>query len=205
MSSALLDTHVETDLRVRILQKAGPLLMSRGFTLLNMSDLATDLGISKKTLYLHFETKQQLALAVIEAFAANLRRDAEAILSDPSLNFLDKLQGLMLGIIERMSVVNSGALEDLKRRAPEAYLRIEQLRAKMIPYLFGSLLEQGIEEGLVREDVNLALAIDYHLHAIQGLLDPAALARLKLSLGAASQQAFRIFFHGVLNPSATQQ
>lgn len=201
MTETLTAATPELDVRARILSKTVQLLMGRGFTLLNMGDLATDLGISKKTLYVHFETKHDLALAVIDAFGASLRKDIESVLADPSLNFSDKLQGFMLGVIERMSEVNPVALEDLQRHAPVAYARIEEMRAIMIPYVFGRLLEQGMEEGVVREEVNHALAIDYHLHAIQGLLNPKTLARLKLSPGTAAQQASRIFFRGVLNPS----
>ena len=43
-----------------IVQKASTLFIQRGFKSVTMDDLADSLAISKKTLYAHFENKEQL-------------------------------------------------------------------------------------------------------------------------------------------------
>jgi AcrR family transcriptional regulator len=189
-----------TDLRSRIIQVASGLILAKGYSQFTMAELAEDLGISKKTLYVHFLTKQALATEVIDTVASGIRASAEAILEDPNLAFAEKLSQLLAAIVERLSKISPGVLRDIQRHEPEIYRRIEAVRAKAVPFVFARILEEGRQAGAIRSDVNFTVAIEYHLQAMQGLLHPDTLERLDMRHTEAAQQALRIFFHGMLVP-----
>lgn len=184
--------------RRRIVRQARPRLFRDGYGALTMDDLAAELGMSKKTLYVHFPSKRDLCRAVIDDVGEEIRADAETLLRDPRLTFLEKLHGFAQGMGERFSRVSPDALADVARLAPDIHRHIEQLRAKNIPYVFGRFIEEGQLAGMVRDDVNPAFAAEFHRHAMQGLMQPAAMRRLGLTPTETIDRAIRLLFGGLL-------
>ena len=60
-----------------------------------MNDLAKRLGISKKTIYTVFESKQAVLVAVADRYAADLYSMQEELEADVSLNVVQKLEKLL--------------------------------------------------------------------------------------------------------------
>ena len=59
--------------RQRILRQARTHFFVHGYSTLTMADLATELGMSKKTLYVHFAGKDAIVGALIEDLGAEVR------------------------------------------------------------------------------------------------------------------------------------
>jgi len=92
-------------------------------------------------------------------------------------------------------------LRDLQRFAPHIYQKIEELRQKIIPYVFGRLIRTGIAEGMVRPDLDPAFATEFWLQAIRGLVQPSTLERTHLTLPQTLEKALNLFFAGLLTPA----
>ena len=75
----------------RILQAAHQHLFQYGYQALTMDDLAHELGLSKKTLYVHFAGKDAIIEKIIAAIGRSLRARMDAVLADPQLSFTGKL------------------------------------------------------------------------------------------------------------------
>ncbi len=190
-----------TTLRLRVLQAARAALFAHGYSALTMDDLATELGMSKKTLYQHFATKEEIVGAALDAFAAEVRADADQILADRRLTFAEKLRGLTGGIFQRLAKLQPHVLRDLQRFAPTLHARVVELRGKNLPYIFGRLLEQGQLAGKVRDDLDTDFAAHFLLHAMQGVMQPESLAQLHLAPHEAFERAMNVFFGGLLTPA----
>jgi len=193
------------DLRARILEQARVHLFAYGYSAFTMDELATELGMSKKTLYVHFAGKDAIIWAVLDAFAAEIRADAEALLANPGLSFAEKLRGFAQGQMERLARITPAVLRDLQRFAPELHRHVEELRNKNIPYVFGRFIEEGQIAGAVRDDISPALAGEFFLHAMQGMLQPATLRRLRVDPETAFEKGLRIFFGGLLTPNGQKE
>lgn len=187
--------------RARITQAARAHLFARGYSALTMDDLATDLGMSKKTLYLYFPGKEDLVRQCIHDFGREVRADADAVLRNPRLTFAEKLRGFVEGMLQRLSHLNPHLLRDLQRHAPPLYELTSDIRRKNIPYIFGRLLEEGQLTGMVRHDLNPAFAAEFLLHAMQGLLQSATLGHLPLAPREIFENAMNLFFGGLLTPA----
>ena len=187
--------------RARILQQAREYLFARGCNSLTMAELATELGMSKKTLYVHFAGKEPLLREVILEFGQEVRAGAEIILRDPTLNFAEKLHRFAESMIERLSHLNPHLIRDLQRYAPELHRLTEQVRRENIPFIFGRLIREGQRAGMVRAEVNPLFATEFLLHAMQGLHLPASLQRLHLAPQEVFRQAINLFFGGLLTPA----
>ena len=187
--------------RPRILRLARERLFARGSSSLTMAELATELGMSKKTLYLHYPGKEELVRQAILEFGREVRADADVILRDQRLTFAEKLRGFTGGMLVRLAHLNPHLLCDLQRFAPTLHELTFEIRRKNIPYFFGRLIEEGQLNGMVRADLNPAFAAEFLLHAMQGLLLPANLAHLHLAPQQVFENAMNLFFGGLLTPA----
>lgn len=185
----------------RIVRVARAHLFAHGYSSWTMDDLATELGMSKKTLYLHFSGKEELVRAALEQFAAEVRAEADIILSDRTLSFAEKLRGFTGGMHQRLALFTPHILRDLQRFAPALYEFTFEMRRRNAPYIFGRLLEQGQLTGKVRPDLDAPFAAEFLLHAMQGIMHPATLEQLHLAPHQAFEKAMSLYFGGLLTPA----
>lgn len=184
----------------RLLDTAHRMLLAYGYQAFTMDQLAHELGVSKKTLYVHFPSKDAIVNRIIEAIGHMLRTRMEAVVGDPALTFTQKLSGVVNAVGSTLANMNPTLLRDLQRFAPTIYHKIENIRQRMIPSVFERLIRAGITEGKVRRDIDPEFAAEFWLHAIRGLVQPAALERSHLTLPATFNQALDLFFAGLLTP-----
>lgn len=189
-----------SSLRAQIIAEARRQFLAKGYSVFTMDDLARSLGMSKKTLYVLFRSKETIVRAVLDDFALEIRSDADRLLAHPSLSFAEKLRGFALGLMERLAQATPEVLGDLEQSAPMLHRHVEQLRGKNIPYIFGRLIEEGQVAGMVRNDVSPPFAGEFLLHAMQGLMQPASLQRNRLRPDLVVDRALQIFFCGLLTP-----
>jgi AcrR family transcriptional regulator len=185
----------------RILRAAHQHLFSFGYSTLTMDALAHDLGMSKKTLYVHFPSKDALASAIVDFLGKSLRTRMDAVLSDPAQTFIQKLCGIVDIIGGTMAKASPAMFRDLQRFAPEVYRKIEDIRQETIPYVFGRLIRAGIAEGIVCSDIDPAFATEFWLQAIRGLVQPEVLERTQLTVRQTLEKAINLFLAGVLSPA----
>jgi AcrR family transcriptional regulator len=191
--------------RSRILRQARADFFAHGYSNLTMDALAGELGMSKKTLYLHFAGKDEIVGALIDHLAAEIRAEADALLQNRQLNLAEKLRAFVTAMVERMATLHPRTVRDLQRFAPKLYAKIEDVRSTTLPYVFGHFVQQGQDAGFVRTSLPAGFAIEYFLQAMQGLMQPATLERLRLAPREVIPTAIDLFFGGLLSDSGRKQ
>ena len=189
----------------RILGQARADFLTRGYSAVTMDGIANELGISKKTLYQHFSSKDALIRDVILGLSREIRAEADALLRHRRLNFAEKLRGFAEGLAQRLHTVTPHAVRDLQRFAPHLHALLNEVRQKDIPYIFGRFVEQGQLTGMVRDDIHPDFTIHFYLHALQGLLQPTSLEQLKLTPTEVYTRAIDLFFGGLLTPTGRKE
>lgn len=184
--------------RARILGVARSHLLTYGYSTLLMDELARELGMSKKTLYVHFPGKDAIIGAIIDGIERAIREHMDAILADRRLNFTQKLSGVIDVVGSTLTKVGPGMLHDLQRHAPQLYQKIDDVRQRNVPYVFGRLIRAGQAEGKVRAGLDPDFAVQFWLQAIRGLLHPDVLERTQLTPRQTLEKAVRLFFGGLL-------
>jgi len=170
-----------------------------------MDALAAELGMSKKTLYVHFSGKDEIIAALIDDLAAEIRAEADALLQNRALNFAEKLRGFVAGMAARMSTLHPRTVRDLQRFAPTLYAKVEEVRGQTLPYVFGRFMDEGHEAGLVRATPSAGFAIEFFLQAMQGLMQPAVLERMEIAPREVIPAGITLFFGGLLTPAGRKQ
>lgn len=139
------------ELRERIIDAATQLFQAQGVKQVRMDDVARELSISKKTLYETFADKEELLLEVVKVTSSSLCEDIWAIL-ESSVSVLEQIFMLYSQVIKHCRGVNPLFFVELIRYPKvEALFEREHARHSIHTKAW---LQKGVEEGLLRDDVN---------------------------------------------------
>jgi len=191
----------DEDTTRRILGAARREFFAHGFARTTMDDLARHLGMSKKTLYRHFRSKDELVAVLLETKAAEIRAGFEAIFGEAQKGFFDRIAALFRHLHEQLGEVSATFLRDLKRLRPDLFARLEQVRTEIIPAVWGRLLREGIESGDIRAEIDPDETAYLILLFIQAAIQPEPLGRLRRAPHEVAERIFELLFRGMLTPA----
>lgn len=140
-----------TELKQRVIQVALNEFRVQGIKAVRMDDLASQIGISKRTLYEIFKDKEEL---LMDCLLYSNQREKERVndIRSKSKNVLEVILGVFLYSIEMLHETNKLFFEDIKKY-PAAYKLVQEVRnidskEKM------AFFRQGVEQGIFRSDIN---------------------------------------------------
>jgi AcrR family transcriptional regulator len=188
----------------RILLLASERFLNEGFVHVSVGQLATDLGMSKKTLYKHFESKDALFEQFVDRMTGDLHRQIRAI-TDLDAPFIEKIDRFMRLLAEKAGRMSKPLMLDMQRHKPEIWNRVEIFRRKRIRQNFSAMLANGVAEGYVRNDLNIDLVVLSFLATVESVINPGVLLSQSFSTREAIQGVLRIYFHGILTEDASSQ
>lgn len=154
MSDSAKETSNRAELRDRIIVKATEAFTAHGIKSITMDDIATSLGISKRTLYEVFEDKETLLREVLLKNQADKNEFLEKLLAE-STNVLEVILVCFQKSIEMFHKTNKRFFEDLKKY-PIIYNMMKNSREKESESTI-AFFKSGVEQGIFRDDVNFAI------------------------------------------------
>lgn len=187
--------------RARLAAAARAHFLRFGFARCSMDCIAAEVGMSKKTVYRHFRSKEALVEAVIEAKIAGFRAGLDAIMTDGQLDFPERARRVAAHIAGQMGEIAPVFLRDLERLLPALHARIEAVRREVLPRTWCRILEEGVARGHVREGPPPAFVAELLLASAEGLLRPAVLQRMDLAPGAVARDVLATVLGGILTPA----
>ena len=84
-----------------------------------MNDVAKALGISKKTIYTVFESKQEVLVAIADRYAGDFTEMREEIERDGSLDTLEKLERLFCALPTKYYNIGLSIMFELAQKYPK--------------------------------------------------------------------------------------
>lgn len=182
----------------RIIETAEKRFFQYGFKRVAMDDIASDLGISKKTLYKYFRGKEAIASAVMKKLLKDINMGIQRIKRE-NPDSIERLGKLVEEVSNRLSSIGSTFMDDLKKDIPELWRRLEDFREKKILADIEDILKEGIKEGKVRKEINTKIATLVYLGAIRMVIQPEVLVKSQFSIDEAFSNIFQIFLKGIQN------
>jgi AcrR family transcriptional regulator len=194
-----------TSSHTRIVAGARKHFFAHGFRRVTMDELAHELGMSKKTLYVSFPGKLDLVRAVIANKAADIGADLERITSDKTSDFQTRLSRMLECFQKHIGEIQPPFVRDVRREAPEVFQMIEHVRRELLQRYFGRLLEQGRKAGLVRKDIPVPLIIEVLLGAVESVVNPQKVEALGITPKTALLTVLSVVLEGVLVRKASSR
>ncbi len=170
-----------------------------------MDDLATEMGMSKKTLYVHFKSKMELVQAVMVAKLGQFQREMTEMLSDEPDLFVDTLHRLLACGQTHAREITPTFVRDLMRESPELIEIMKARRRVVIAQTFGRLLKVGQEANFIRKDITVDALIAILLGATDAVVTPENVTGRGISPGTIISEILSVFLQGVLTEKGRQQ
>lgn len=164
-----------------ILQAADELLLERGYHETSMDDIAARVGVSKGTLYLHFASKEDLVLALLEGHMRAFGAAQEAVLGadlPPGAKLRQLIEQVYGGMVGRSRLQIMAALG----QSPELRSRLLERREKAHDNwaVFVRRLGAVIEEGQAAGELDAAIPPAVLVGLFTSLLNPHPFRQMEL-------------------------
>ncbi len=196
----------ENLLKDRILKAARSKFKTTGYRGVKTDDIASEVGISKRTLYQHFNSKEDILREVIlkenDRIYAAIIEKAEVI-RQGNVKFSDMKQGIILDIImEPIDFFDSATIVEIKRNMHELLKEIEEPCHNKIFIAFKELFNAAKERGFIRSEINSDLFFTIIHSSISDLMDNERHLTLNLNKEEMIRQTLEIMTVGILTPEA---
>jgi AcrR family transcriptional regulator len=189
---------VENAAKERIIAAARRHFFTHGFRSVTMDDLAEELGMSKKTLYLSFPSKSDLLRAVLLDKFRSVEADLDRITSESSTDALAPLRRLLACMQRHTEEIKPPFVRDIRREAPEMFKLVETRRRELIQRYFGKLFTDGRRAGIIRKDIPTQVMIEVLLGATEAIMNPQKISELGLTPQTGYAAIISIIFDGVV-------
>lgn len=157
-------------MREKILNKAVGLFLNFGFKSVTMDDIATEMGISKKTIYAHFSTKTKLveasALHIFNIISTGINR-----ISAKKLNVIEETFEIKNFAMKHLSSERSSPQFQLNKYYPKIAALLYKMQFEILQTCVTDNLKRGIETKIYREDIPVSFVSRIYFLGVTGIRD----------------------------------
>jgi AcrR family transcriptional regulator len=181
----------------KILETSGSLFLKYGVKSISMDDIARELSISKKTIYQFFKDKNEIVYLISERFLQE-QKDKFDRIQEESKDPIELLYGGTLHAREIFEKINPYVLFDIRKYYRDAWRLYLDFEKKV---MFGSLvltLEEGIEKGLFRAEIDVQILATLRMEEIKLAFDKDIFPDESFNFKEVQYQILDHFFYGIM-------
>jgi len=191
------------DVKERILDKATDLFLRYGIRSITMDEIATQLGISKKTIYQFFTDKDDMVSAVIEREmheneeeCASFRKSAE--------NAVHQIIMAQESAEEILRSINPLIMYDLEKHHPRAYKRVRDFKNQFLYQVLMDNMKWGIGEGIYRSDVDMEIAVKSRIENAFLVFNPDVFPHSRYKVVEVDYELAILYLHSIVTEKGKQ-
>lgn len=180
------------DIPTRIILAGRELMTNKGLVNWTVDDLAKQAGISKRTIYRYFSSKDEIIESILDNFLLELAAKFDK-LSKEETNLPNIFTTLMTELfIHGRFIINRHGLEDLKYSYPHLWQKIDDFRIERIKIFIHHLSTLENAESLKTIDEKiLTTAV---IAIIQSVVNPTFLIENNMSFEEAISHVSKLIF-----------
>ncbi|MBI1224136.1 MAG: TetR family transcriptional regulator [Bacteroidetes bacterium] len=187
------------DIKEEILARSEQLFMRLGIKSVTMDDVSKELGMSKKTLYQHFENKDRLVEEVINTHVERDKACTEKI-TEAAKDALDEMHKMGVFLASHIEIISPSTLFDLQKYYFKTW---EMLMKKQDEQIINSIInniQNGISEGYYRPDVNATVIARIYAKSAYMIVEEIANPNSKFSRKEMIWELHNYHVHAIATP-----
>jgi AcrR family transcriptional regulator len=183
-------------LKDKILNCARDLFLERGYRTTTVDDIAHRAGISKRTLYEKFPSKNAIATEVVTSELKVFRSRMRSIINSSS-EPLVKLRDLSrFYTMLPYPGITQIALIDLQRELPDLWEKVRQVEEQVLSEI-RQVIDEGKERGVFKPEVDTSVTIAALTGALSSTMSAEFLLNTSLSLEEVYATIFELITRGI--------
>ncbi|HBV96543.1 MAG: hypothetical protein JL50_16825 [Peptococcaceae bacterium BICA1-7] len=183
------------DMRERILAGFKKLSYTEGFHGATVDELSSRTGVSKRTIYRYFKSKEDMVDAVMSEIMARTEERVDRAMAS-SKKPVEKVMEAIRMVALNSEIISPAIMRDLQKYYPHIWDKLECFRSKKVQ-LFIDMLINGNRDGYFRE-IDPRIFTASLLASIRAVLIPGFILENNLTLDKAMFGLFNIFLYGIV-------
>jgi AcrR family transcriptional regulator len=179
-----------------IIEQCEEKFFNEGFYKTTMDEVASELSMSKKTIYKFFPSKDDLVMAIARHFMDRLKSKIVPALNSDK-NAIQKLEELINILASATDKISPKRMEEMKRHFPNLWNEIDGFRTKMMFGNITKVIDQGKAEGLFI-DYPTQIIMNMLVASIRAIVNPDFILNNNFSIHQAARYAFKIVIGGII-------
>ncbi len=186
------------EIRDRIKQKADELYRRYGIKSVTMDEIASQLGVSKKTIYHSYSDKNELVDAVIVDM---LNYNRECCQKDRSTahDAIHEVYLAMEMLANMFENMNPSILFDIERNYPGTYEKFKEHKYNFLFQTVKDNIERGKKEELYRPEINADVVATVRLETMMMPFNEDLFPKSKYGLVFLEQQLIEYYLYGLVS------
>ncbi|HDS02981.1 MAG TPA: TetR/AcrR family transcriptional regulator [Firmicutes bacterium] len=181
----------------KIRAAAADLFIRHTVSRVTADEIASYAGMSKKTLYNHFSSKEELESEVFLHFIHDIRLQIGR-LAEEDTDFLHKLQNLMRIITHVTGILSDRLIEDLQQNKRELWRMIDEERHISFVEGVTPIFRQGQQQGFIRNNIDIPFVMEMLYQNIRIISDSEFIRSSSRSLSELAPLMLDIFMNGIM-------
>lgn len=153
------------EIQDRIAAKANDLFLRYGIRSISMDEIASQLGISKKTIYQFYTDKDSLVEKVVENMLSDNKQEC-VLTKDKSENPVHEFFIALNMVQDLLRVMNPTLMYDLQKYHPGAHKKLIDHQDKFLYKLIRENIEEGINQQLYRPEIKIEIIARFRIATV---------------------------------------
>lgn len=184
----------------RILNCAADLFRARGIVSVTVDDIAHKAGISKRTLYESFKSKEELLTTITNKFINEQRKSYEDIVR--AGNAIEELLMLFKHFQDLFDNLHPKIIFEIQKYYPEIWGLLLIHKDNELLDKIRANLSRGIREGIYQSDIDIDLIAKLRLDEIELAYNSSHFPHEKYNMRKITEQLLKIFLFGTATSTA---
>ena len=180
----------------RIIMAAGELFFRNGIKSITMDDIATHLGMSKKTIYNYYVDKDAIVVALTNAELDAQLKEMEEIRKS-SINSIDEIFKTMNCLSRTFVKINANVFYDMQKFHPACWQRFREFKEKKMMGFVEENLKNGMSQTLYRNDINARIMSKFRMEEVAMAFNPEIFPPDKYNIKEVQMILLDHFIHGI--------
>ncbi len=186
-------------MKEKILDKATDMFLSYGFKSVTMDDIANKMGISKKTIYTHFDNKTKLVEACTNTLFDFIAGGIDQICAIKK-NPIDELYAIKKFVMLHLKDEKSSPQYQLQKYYPKIYevLKVKEYEIMLVCVVDN--IKRGLELGIYRPNLDVDFVARIYYSGVFAIKDNSIFPNTKFKMTTLEDYLLEYHLRGIVTP-----
>ena len=183
-------------MKEKILLNAADLFLSYGFKSVTMDDIANRIGVSKKTIYQHFDNKIKLVEATTMYMFSVISTGIDQICALKK-NPIEEIYDIKNFVMEHLKGEKSSPQYQLQKYYPKIFTTLKKKQFEVMQDCVKENLDRGINQELYRETINIDFIARIYFNGMLALKDKDLFPLTQFSMNMLMENYIEYHLRGI--------
>ncbi|QTE21751.1 TetR/AcrR family transcriptional regulator [Polaribacter cellanae] len=188
----------------KILKISNDLFLNLGFKSVTMDEIASNVGVSKKTIYKYFKNKTELVIAVTDYIFDTICVGIDGICKK-KLNPIEEMFSIKRMVMDHLKDEKSSPQYQLQKYYPKIYASLKQKQFHVMQETIKDNLKNGVELELFRKDINIDFTSRIYFYGMIGIKDQEIFPLTNFSMNELMNNYLEYHIRGIATEKGIQE